>query len=337
MPSVVDTFKRPLRDLRISVTDKCNFRCPYCMPIEVYGDDYRFAPKSSVLTFEEIERLARLFVRAGIEKIRLTGGEPLLRRGLPDLIARLAAVPGLQDLTLTTNGWFLPQMAADLKRAGLRRITVSVDSLDDAVFGRMNGRGYSVARVLEGIEAARAAGLAPVKVNCVVKRGENEADIVALARHFRPLGVIVRYIEYMDVGNRNGWRREDVVAAKDIVARIHAEFPLEPAEPNYRGEVAARYRYRDGSGEIGVISSITQPFCGDCSRARLSTNGQLITCLFADQGADLLGPLRAGAPDADLLEAIAATWRKRTDRYSEERDFLNDLRTRKIEMYQIGG
>lgn len=335
--TVVDKFNRPLRDVRISVTDKCNFRCPYCMPADIFGEDYQFAPKADVLSYEEIVRLARLFVRSGAEKIRLTGGEPLVRRDITELIRRLAAIEGLKDLTLTTNGWFLADMAAGLKAAGLQRITVSVDSLNPAVFAKMNGRGYEPQRVLDGIDAALAAGLSPIKVNCVVKRGENEDSIVDLARYFRPKGVIVRYIEYMDVGNRNRWRREDVVPSKEVVARIHAEFPLEPVKPNYRGEVAERYRYLDGSGEIGVISSITQPFCGDCSRARLSTDGQLITCLFADKGASLRDPMRAGATDEELLRHIQAAWGQRADRYSEQRDFLEQLRPRKIEMYQIGG
>jgi cyclic pyranopterin phosphate synthase len=330
-------MRRPLRDVRISVTDKCNFRCPYCMPADIYGEDYQFAPKAEVLSYEEIVRLARLFVQSGVEKIRLTGGEPLLRRDITTLIAQMASIPGLKDLTLTTNGWFLAEMAERLKRAGLMRVTVSVDSLDEATFARMNGRGYGLQRVLEGIEAALAAGLTPLKVNCVVKRGENEDGIVDLARYFRPKGVIVRYIEYMDVGNRNRWRREDVVSSKEVVERINAVFPLRPVERNYRGEVAERYRYADGGGEIGVISSITQPFCGDCSRARLSTAGQLITCLFADKGASLRDPMRAGAGDEALLARIRAIWGQRVDRYSEEREFLNQLRTRKIEMYQIGG
>ncbi len=338
MTSLVrDQFHRPVRDLRISVTDKCNFRCPYCMPSETYGEDYAFLPKSEVLSTAEIERLARLFIRCGVDKIRLTGGEPLLRKDLPELIGRLAALEGVRDLTLTTNGWLLADMAQNLKRAGLHRITVSVDTLDDATFGKMSGRGYSVAPVLKGIDAALAAGLTPLKTNCVVKRGENDHQIVDLVRHFKPMGVIVRFIEYMDVGNRNQWRREHVVPSKEVVARIHAEFPLVPAEPNYRGEVAERYRFADGTGEIGVISSITQPFCGECSRARLSTDGQLITCLFATSGASLRDPMRAGASDEELLQHIVAAWRRRSDRYSEERDFLNQLGSRKIEMYQIGG
>ena len=335
--AMVDRLGRPLRDVRISVTDKCNFRCPYCMPVEIYGEDYAFAPKADVLSYEEIERLARLFVRAGAAKIRLTGGEPLVRRDITRLVERLAPIEGLQDLTLTTNGWFLAELAPALKRAGLHRVTVSLDSLDDATFGRMNGRGYGVRRVLDGIDAALAAGLSPVKINCVVKRGENESDIVALARHFKPRGVIVRYIEYMDVGNRNGWKLEDVVPSREVVARINEVMPLEPAAPNYRGEVAERYRYRDGEGEIGVISSISQPFCGDCSRVRLSTDGQIITCLFADKGASLRNPMRAGASDEDLMAVLRGAWQHRADRYSEEREFLRQLRPRKIEMYQIGG
>ena len=334
---VRDTLNRPLHDLRISVTDKCNFRCPYCMPIDTFGENYQFLPKPQVLTVAEIERLARLFIRCGVNKVRLTGGEPLLRKDLPDLIARLAALDGIDDLTLTTNGWLLADMAQTLKAAGLRRITVSLDTLDEDTFGRMNGRGYSPAPVLAGIDAALAAGLHPVKVNCVVKRGENDGQILDLVRYCKPKGVIVRFIEYMDVGNRNRWRREEVVPSKEVVARIHAEFPLAPAQRNYRGEVAERYRFTDGSGEIGVISSISQPFCGACSRARLSTDGKLVTCLFATTGMDLREPLRAGASDDELFQLIASAWRRRTDRYSEQRDFLESLRRGKIEMYQIGG
>ena len=335
--AILDRLGRPLRDVRISVTDKCNFRCPYCMPAEIYGEDYAFAPKAEMLTYEEIARLARLFVRAGAAKIRLTGGEPLVRRDIAHLVERLAAIEGLKDLTLTTNGWFLAEMAAALKKAGLHRVTVSLDSLDDATFGRMNGRGHGTRRVLDGIDAALSAGLSPVKINCVVKRGENEGDIVALARHFKPRGVIVRYIEYMDVGNRNGWKPEHVVPSREVVSRIDEVLPLEPAAPNYRGEVAERYRFRDGGGEIGVISSITQPFCGDCSRARLSTDGQVITCLFADKGFSLRDPMRAGASDDELMDVLRKGWQHRADRYSEEREFLRQLRPRKIEMYQIGG
>ena len=334
---VRDALQRPIHDLRISVTDKCNFRCPYCMPIDSYGDDYQFLTNGQVLSVAEIERLAGVFVKCGVKKIRLTGGEPLLRKDLPALINRLASLQGLDDLTLTTNGWLLADMAQTLKEAGLRRITVSLDTLDDATFGRMCGRGYGAAAVVKGIDAALATGLNPVKVNCVVKRGENEGQILDLVRFLKPKGVIVRFIEFMDVGNRNHWRREEVVPSQEVVARIRAEFPLVPAQPNYRGEVAERYRFADGSGEIGVISSITQPFCGDCSRARLSPDGKLFTCLFATTGVDLRQPLRAGAGDDELFQLIAGTWRRRTDRYSEERDFLDHLRHGKIEMYQIGG
>jgi cyclic pyranopterin phosphate synthase len=307
------------------------------MPIEVYGDDYKFSPKSQVLTFEEIIRLARLFVKRGADKIRLTGGEPLLRKNLLELVAQLVGIEGLRDLTLTTNGWFLAEQAQALKDAGLKRITVSVDSLDDEVFARLNGRGYGVERVLAGIDAALAVDLTPVKVNVVVKRGENEDSVLPIARYFRERGVIVRYIEYMDVGTRNRWKSDDVVTAQEIVNIIAAELPLEPASPNYRGEVAQRYRYRDGSGEIGVISSISQPFCGDCTRARLSTAGELLTCLFAHKGTNLRDPMRAGASDEELEGLIAGTWQQRTDRYSEERVWRGTAASRKIEMYQIGG
>ncbi len=336
--TILDQFNRPLRDLRISVTDKCNFRCPYCMPIEVYGDDYEFSPKRDILTFEEILRLIAVFAQVGTEKVRITGGEPLIRKNLPFLIQKLAGIDGIADLTLTTNGWFLPQYARQLKDAGLNRVTVSLDSLDDAVFGRMNGRGFGVERVLEGIEAALQAGLTPVKINAVVKRSDNDETILDLARHFRGTGVILRFIEYMDVGNRNGWLMDEVVPSAELIARIDAEWPLEPLEPNYAGEVATRYRYRDGGGEIGVISSITQPFCGDCVRARLTTNGQLITCLFAESGLNLRDPLRQGASDRELRQLITSTWQRRTDRYSEER-FQRDRSEakRKIEMYQVGG
>ena len=335
---VRDQFKRPLRDLRISVTDKCNFRCPYCMPMEVYGEDYEFSPKAEILTFEEITRLARQFAKAGVTKLRITGGEPLIRKDLPVLIEQLAAVPGVEDVTLTTNGWFLAQQAQELRRAGLGRVTVSLDSLDDAVFGQMNGRGLSVQRVLEGIDAARAAGLEPGKLNCVLKRSVNYEAILGLAERFRGTGIIVRYIEYMDVGNRNGWRLDEVVPSAEVIAQIGRRWPLEAVEANYRGEVAERYRYRDGQGEIGAISSITQPFCGDCSRGRLTTDGRFVTCLFAAGGRNLRDPMRAGASDEELLGLIVDAWGLRTDRYSEERTANTDIRSRrKIEMYQIGG
>lgn len=338
---ITDLRDRPLRDLRISVTDRCNFRCPYCMPAEIYGESYRFLPKPELLTFEEIERLTRLFVGLGAEKLRVTGGEPLLRHGLADLLRRLAAIEGVRDLTLTTNGYLLARQAEALREAGLSRITVSLDSHDDATFRHMSGRDFAPARVLEGIEAAAAAGLRPVKINCVVQRGVNDEGIVAMARHFRGTGHVVRFIEFMDVGTLNSWDLSQVVSAREIIERIDAEMPLEPVDPNYVGEVAKRWRYTDGSGEIGVISSVTEPFCGGCTRARLTTEGRLVTCLFAEGGTDLRTPLRAGESDDQLRERIAEVWSSRTDRYSEERTAQTqrgEATSRpKIEMYQVGG
>ena len=331
---VLDTLARPLRDLRISVTDRCNFRCVYCMPKEVFGRDYRFLPRRELLTFEEIERVSRVFVELGVHKLRLTGGEPLLRRELELLVGSLAALGDL-DVTLTTNGALLAQKARALADAGLTRITVSLDSLDDEVFRAMNDVDFPVARVLGGIDAAADAGL-PVKVNVVVKRGLNEGSVVDIARRFRGTGHVVRFIEFMDVGATNGWRMDDVVPAAEIVAAIGAEFPLEPVEPAYRGEVAERYRYRDGAGEIGVIASVTQPFCGDCTRARLSADGKLYTCLFAVRGHDLRAVLRSGAGDDEVEAAIRAVWERRTDRYSELRT-ADTGRLRKVEMSYIGG
>jgi cyclic pyranopterin phosphate synthase len=334
--SVVDRLGRPLRDLRISVTDRCNFRCTYCMPREVFGSDFRFLPRSELLTFEEIARLASLFVAEGVEKIRLTGGEPLLRRDLEGLVAMLAALPIPVDLTLTTNGSLLADKAQSLADAGLRRITVSLDSLDDEVFARLNDADFPVARVLAGIDAAERAGLAPVKVNMVVRRGVNEASVLPMARYFRERGHILRFIEYMDVGHSNGWRLDDVVPASEIVALIDEEMPLEPWDANYPGEVAERWRYRDGSGEVGVIASVSAPFCGTCTRARLTAEGQLFTCLFGVRGHDLRAPLRAGANDDDVVAAIRAVWQVRTDRYSELRSLATtDLP--KVEMSHIGG
>ncbi len=337
-----DTFGRPVRDLRVSVTDRCNFRCPYCMPAEIFGESYRFLPKREILSFEEIERLARLFVGLGAKKIRITGGEPLLRAELPKLVARLAKIEGLGDLALTTNGHLLPAQAQALADAGLRRVTVSLDSHDEEVFKRMSGRGHGAAQVLAGIEAADKAGLRPVKINCVVQRGVNDHSLVELARRFQGTGHILRFIEFMDVGTLNGWELSQVVTAREIVERIDAELPLEPAAPNYRGEVANRWVYRDGSGEIGAIASVSQPFCGDCTRARLSADGRLVTCLFAVGGEDLKTPLRAGASDDELRARIAGVWSKRRDRYSEQRSANTELpgaaRGRpRIEMYQIGG
>ena len=337
-----DALGRRLQDLRISVTDRCNFRCPYCMPAEVYGAKYLFLPRKELLRFEEIERLARLFVELGAEKIRITGGEPLLRHGLPQLIAELAELEGLRDLTLTTNGVLLPKLAPALAAAGLRRITTSLDSLDPATFRRMSGRDLHPDRVLEGIAAAELAGLTPIKINCVVQKGANDDQIVPLARHFRGTGHIVRFIEFMDVGTLNGWDMSQVVSAREILDRIDAEFPIEPAEPNYTGEVAQRWRYKDGGGELGVIASVSQPFCGGCTRARLTIEGKLVTCLFAEDGVDLRTPLRDGESDEALRERISAVWGARQDRYSEERAALTDERGRvpereKIEMYQVGG
>ncbi len=338
----LDRLGRPLRDLRISVTDRCNFRCPYCMPAEIYGDKYEFLAKPELLSFEELERLTRLFVEFGVEKVRITGGEPLLRHGLPRLIEQLVAIDGVRDLTLTTNGWLLQKQARALAEAGLDRVTVSLDSHDDEVFGRMNGRGFGVSRVIEGIDAADAAGLRPIKINCVVERGCNEDSIVPLAERFKGSGHIVRFIEFMDVGTRNQWNLTQVLPAGEIAERIARELPLEPIEPNYRGEVARRWRYTDGEGEIGVIASVTQPFCGECTRARLTTDGRLVTCLFASDGTDLRGPMRDGASDDELRELIARVWRDRSDRYSEEREDLLQVGGPKkprdrIEMYQIGG
>jgi cyclic pyranopterin phosphate synthase len=332
---VADTRGRRLHDLRISVTDRCNFRCVYCMPKEVFGRDYPFLAHSDLLTFEEITRLARVFVDHGVQKIRLTGGEPLLRRNIERLVEMLAKI-GDVDLTLTTNGALLAKKARSLRDAGLKRVTVSLDSLDDATFRAMNDVDFPVARVLEGIDAAAAAGLAPLKVNMVVKRGANEGSIVPIARHFKGSGHIVRFIEYMDVGATNGWRMDDVVPAAEIVRSIDAELPLETAEPNYVGEVAERWRYRDGGGEIGVIASVTQAFCRDCTRARLSTDGRIYTCLFATTGYDLRGLLRGGSGDAAIGDAIAAVWRQRGDRYSEIRT-ANTVRPAKVEMSYIGG
>ena len=330
-----DRLGRPLRDLRISITDRCNFRCTYCMPKEVFGKDYQFLERSALLSFEEITRLARAFTQHGVEKIRLTGGEPLIRRGIEQLIAMLAEIPGL-DLTLTTNGSSLAKKAASLKAAGLKRITVSLDSLDDAVFMGMNDVDFPVAKVLEGIAAAAAAGLAPIKINMVVKRGVNEHSIVPMARYFKQQGHILRFIEYLDVGHTNGWRMDDVVSAREIVDAISKEMPLEPADPNYTGEVAERWRYKDGGGEIGVIASVTQAFCRDCTRARISTEGKLYTCLFATNGHDLRALLRGGASDEELHAAINGVWTKRADRYSEMRS-EKTVKLQKIEMSYIGG
>jgi GTP 3',8-cyclase len=339
-PGLPDRFGRALRDLRISVTDRCNFRCPYCMPAEVFGRDFAFLPREEVLSFEEIARLATIFVGLGVHKLRITGGEPLVRRDLPALIGYLAPLRTADgervDLTLTTNGSALKALAAPLAKAGLQRITVSLDSLDDEVFGAMNGVDFPVSRVLDGIATAREAGLSPIKINTVVRRGMNEASILPLARWARDEGLILRFIEYMDVGHSNGWRLDDVVPAEEILSTIDAELPLEPVAANYRGEVAGRYRFRGGDGELGVIASVTRPFCGDCTRARLSAEGHLYTCLFAVAGTDLKTPLRAGETDAELRDRIEAIWGARADRYSELRSAATE-RLPKVEMFALGG
>jgi cyclic pyranopterin phosphate synthase len=341
---LADALGRPLRDLRISVTDRCNFRCTYCMPAEIFGDRYEFLPREEILSFEEIERLVRLMVPLGVSKLRITGGEPLLRHDLPKLVRGLRAIPGIEDIALTTNGTLLKYMAGQLHREGLTRMTISLDSLDPDVFGTMNGGKLEVGKVLEGIETAEQVGFRPLKINCVVQKGVNDHTLVDLARHFKDRGHIVRFIEYMDVGTKNTWDLEQVLPSDEVVARIHRALPLEPVAPNYRGEVARRFRYRDGTGEIGVISSVSQPFCGDCTRARLTTDGELVTCLFATGGADLRGPLRAGATDAEMGELIRGIWTGRRDRYSEERGEIlrgerdpGESRTGRVEMYQIGG
>ena len=332
---IKDSLGRPLRDLRISITDRCNFRCVYCMPKEVFGHDYPFLKKEELLSFEEISRLARILVTLGVGKIRLTGGEPLVRRDVEKLVEMLAQIPGL-DLTMTTNGSLLAHKAQALKKAGLKRVTVSLDSLDDATFSAMNDVDFPVKRVLEGIEAALRADLTPIKINMVVKRGVNEDSILPMARYFHDSPFILRFIEYMDVGTTNGWRLDDVIPAKEIVANIHAEMPIEPIEPNYRGEVAKRWRYQDGQGEIGFITSVTQPFCGDCSRARLSAEGRLYTCLFGIDGYDLRALLRSDASDDHITAVLTSLWQRRDDRYSELRS-AETTELPKVEMSYIGG
>jgi cyclic pyranopterin phosphate synthase len=331
---LADTRGRPMRDLRISVTDRCNFRCTYCMPREVFDAGYKFLPHDAILSFEEIARLARVFVGLGVEKIRLTGGEPLVRRDVPRLIELLAPLGA--ELTLTTNGSLLSKNAAPLKKAGLHRVTVSLDSLDDATFRAMNDADFPVAKVIEGIEAAAAAGLDPIKINMVVKRGVNDGGILAMAERWRGTGHIMRFIEFMDVGSTNGWRMDDVVPSAEIVRRIGERWKLEPVGANYAGEVAERWRYVDGGGEIGVISSVTQAFCASCTRMRLSTEGSLYTCLFAQSGHDLKSLLRGGASDDAIRNEIAAVWQVRDDRYSEIRT-AETVKTKKVEMSYIGG
>jgi len=334
----LDALRRPIHDLRISVMDRCNFRCPYCMPRETFHESYRFLKSSERLDFAEILRLARVFVRAGVKKIRITGGEPLLRPNLADLIGDLTQLPDIEDIALTTNGVLLGKYATELKAAGLQRITVSLDTLDPEVFAKMSGGFAGVSEVLDGIEQARRAGLAPVKINTVVQRGVNDHTLLDLLAHFRGTGVIVRFIEYMDVGTRNHWNPALVVPSSELAARIHARWPIAPLERNYRGEVAERYAFADGAGELGFISSVSQPFCGECSRARISSDGSFYTCLFATQGMDLRAPLRAGASDDELYELVRGIWTGRRDRYSELRASMRDAaELHKVEMNYIGG
>ncbi len=332
----LDTVGRPLRDLRISVTDRCNFRCVYCMPREVFGPDFQFLSRDEVLSFEEVHRLSGLFIAAGVEKIRITGGEPLLRRQIEKLVAMLASLDGLKDLTMTTNASLLLGKAAALREAGLDRVTISLDALDDEVFRAMSDVQVPVDIVLEGISVAHSVGLSPVKVNMVVKKGVNEDQILKMSKYFRGTGHILRFIEFMDVGNSNGWQLEDVVPARQIRDIIDSRWPLEPLEPNYRGEVANRYRYEDGEGEIGIIASVTQPFCSDCNRARLTADGEFFTCLFARRGHDLKSLIREGASDEELADRLAAIWSARSDRYSELRS-LATIDLPRVEMSRIGG
>ena len=332
--SLLDRFQRPVHDLRISVTDRCNFRCTYCMPKELFGKDHVFLPRAQLLGFEEIELLVKLFVERGVRKVRITGGEPLLRKDLEKLIGMLDAVDGVEDLTLTTNASLLTRKARSLAAAGLDRVTVSLDALDDLTFQKMNDVGFPVAAVLEGIEAAAEAGLGPIKVNAVVQRGVNEHAVLEMARHFKGTGHIVRFIEYMDVGTTNGWRLDDVVPAEEMVSAINQVFPLEPIPPNYPGEVASRFRYVDGEGEVGVIASVTRPFCGSCTRARLSAEGVLYTCLFASSGTNLRDAIRAGEDVGPILDRV---WSDRDDRYSEIRSSQTVSIGSRVEMSYIGG
>jgi GTP 3',8-cyclase len=334
--ALLDTLQRPLHDLRISVTDRCNFRCTYCMPKEVFGRDYVFLSRAEILSFEEIERLARIFVANGVEKIRLTGGEPLLRRDIEKLVEMLARIPGLNDLAMTTNGSLLAEKARALKEAGLQRVTVSLDSLDDATFKALNDVDFPVGQVLEAIDVAAEVGLTPVKVDMVVKRGANDMDVLSMAEHFRNSWHVLRFIEFMDVGTTNGWRLDDVVPARELIQTINAVWPIEPLEANYFGEVAERYRYLDGAGEVGFIASVTAPFCGACTRARLSAEGELYTCLFGAHGHDLRALLREGKSDQEIEDFTRAVWLRRSDRYSEIRS-EDTVGLTKVEMSHIGG
>ena len=333
---ILDKFRRPLRDLRVSVTDRCNFRCPYCMPAEIYGERYNFLPRNDLLTFEEITRIVNITVGLGVKKVRITGGEPLVRQDVEKLVSMISRINGVEDLAMTTNAYLLSGMAQTLKDAGLHRITVSMDSVDDDVFQRMNGRGFGTAKVMNGIDSAKRAGFNPIKINAVVQKGINDHTLVDLAKWCRDNGHIPRFIEYMDVGTLNEWKLDEVLPASEIVRIIGEELPVEQLDPAYVGEVARRYRYLDDKGEFGVISSVTQPFCGDCTRLRLSPEGRIVTCLFAETGTDLREPMRNGATDEQVSDIIQGTWRVREDRYSEERTTMNEPRS-KVEMYHIGG
>ena len=340
---ITDKLNRPVRDLRISVTDRCNFRCTYCMPAEIFGEKYEFLPRPHILSFEEIERLAKIFAHAGVSKLRITGGEPLVRANLPELISNLSAIDGIEDIAMTTNGYLLAKYAKELKDAGLNRLTISLDSIDEDIFKKMSGRPQGPKNTLEGIKVASELGFDPIKINVVVQRGVNDNTLIDTARYFKGTGAIVRFIEFMDVGTKNGWELSQVVTSKEVVDMIDAKFPLEAIDANYDGEVASRYRYLDGEGEIGVISSVSEPFCGSCSRARLSTDGKLVTCLFASGGTDLKTALRSDASDADIAGIIAKVWTGRDDRYSDLRskdtEFNDDSSSDgdKVEMYYIGG
>ncbi|MGY0692176.1 GTP 3',8-cyclase MoaA [Virgibacillus sp. FSP13] len=333
---ITDHFGRSLKDLRISVIDKCNFRCTYCMPKEIFGDDYAFLPESELLSFDEIIRLAEAFAKLGVEKIRITGGEPLLRKNLDQLIARLATIPGIKDIALTTNGILLPKRAVKLKEAGLKRVNISLDAIDDDVFTKINGKGVKTLPVIKGIEAAQKAGL-QVKINMVVKKGMNDNQILPMARYFKGKNIILRYIEFMDVGNHNGWDVNNVISKKQIIAQINEEMPIKPTEENYYGEVASRFRYKDGGGEIGVIASVTDSFCSSCTRIRLSADGKLYTCLFASSGYDIRGKLQEGLTEEQLKHNLASLWHRRKDRYSDERAENKYENRKKIEMSYIGG
>ena len=333
---ILDKFRRPLRDLRVSVTDRCNFRCPYCMPAEIYGERYQFLPRNDLLSFEEITRIVNVTVGLGVKKVRITGGEPLVRQDVEKLVSMISRINGVEDLAMTTNAYLLSGMAQTLKDAGLHRITVSMDSVDDDVFQRMNGRGFGTAKVMNGIDSAKRAGFNPIKINAVVQKGINDHTLVDLAKWCRDNGHIPRFIEYMDVGTLNEWKLDEVLPANEIVRIIGEELPVKQLDPAYVGEVARRYRYLDDKGEFGVISSVTQPFCGDCTRLRLSPEGRIVTCLFAETGTDLREPMRNGATDEQVSDIIQGTWRVRKDRYSEERATMNEPRS-KVEMYHIGG